>query len=75
MLLMCQESNEPFDFHTSEWFIITSIHISLYTYLDCTPSKVITESPTMGDFYGTGIEIWAGFGLNGQLSCLYIYLK
>ena len=20
----------------------------------------------MGDFYGTGIEIWAGFGLNGQ---------
>ena len=32
MLLMCQESNEPFDFHTSEWFIITSIHISLYIF-------------------------------------------
>ena len=21
----------------------------------------------MGDFYGTGIEIWAGFGPNGRL--------
>ena len=26
----------------------------------------------MGDFYGTGIEIWAGCGPNGQLSCLNI---
>jgi hypothetical protein len=24
----------------------------------------------VGDFYGTGIEIWAGFGPNGRLSCL-----
>ena len=23
----------------------------------------------MGDFYGTGIKIWSGFGPNGQLSC------
>ena len=27
----------------------------------------------MGDFYGTGIEIWAGFGPNGQLSCLHSF--
>ena len=25
----------------------------------------------VGDIYGTGIEIWAGFGPNGQLSCLH----
>ena len=25
------------------------------------------KSPAVGDFYGTGIEIWAGFGPVGQL--------
>ena len=24
------------------------------------------RSPTVGDFYGTGIEIWAGFGPIGS---------
>ena len=28
-------------------------------------SKSLYRSPTMGDFYGTGIEIWAGFGSVG----------
>ena len=27
----------------------------------------------MGDFYGTGIEIWAEFGPNGQLSSLHSF--
>jgi hypothetical protein len=27
----------------------------------------------VGDFYGTAIEIWAGFGPNGQLSCLHSF--
>ena len=25
----------------------------------------------MGDFYGTGIEIWAGFGPNGPMKLSY----
>ena len=32
-----------------------------------------TTSPAVGDFYGTRIVIWAGFGPNGQLSCLYSF--
>ena len=29
----------------------------------------------MGDFYGTGIEIWAGFGLVWQLlSFFYVFM-
>ncbi len=28
------------------------------------------SSPAVEDIYGTGIEIWAGFGPNGRLSCL-----
>jgi hypothetical protein len=36
-------------------------------------TKVIIESPVVGDFYGTGIEIWAGFGPNGRLSCLHSF--
>jgi len=32
-----------------------------------------SQSPTVGDFYGTGIEIWAGFGPNGRLSCLHSF--
>ena len=28
-------------------------------------AKSLERSPAVGDFYGTGIEIWAGFGLNG----------
>jgi hypothetical protein len=31
------------------------------------------QSPAVGDFYGTGIEIWAGFGPNGRLSCLHSF--
>jgi hypothetical protein len=34
--------------------------------------KVIIEKSRGGIFFGTGIEIWAGFGPNGQLSCLHI---
>ena len=30
-------------------------------------SKSLERSPVVGDFYGTGIEIWAGFGPVGQL--------
>ena len=28
----------------------------------CFYSKSLERSPAVGDFYGTGIEIWAGFG-------------
>ena len=35
--------------------------------------KSLQRSPVVGDFYGTEIEIWAGFGLNGQLSCLHSF--
>ena len=31
--------------------------------------KSLQSSPAVGDFYGTGIEILAGFGQNGRLSC------
>ena len=30
-------------------------------------SKSLERSPAVGDFYGTRIEIWAGFGLVRQL--------
>ena len=30
-------------------------------------SKSLQRSPAVGDFYGTGIEIWAGFGPVRQL--------
>ena len=30
-------------------------------------TKSLERSPAVGDFYGTGIEIWAGFGLVWQL--------
>ena len=30
-------------------------------------AKSLERSPAVGDFYGTGIEIWAGFGLVRQL--------
>ena len=30
-------------------------------------SKSLERSPAVGDFYGTRIEIWAGFGPVGQL--------
>ena len=30
-------------------------------------SKSLERSPAVGDFYGTGIEIWAGFGPVRQL--------
>ena len=35
--------------------------------------KVIIEKSRGGRFHGTGIEIWAGFGPNGQLSCLHSF--
>ena len=35
--------------------------------------KVILEKSRGGRFYGTGIEIWAGFGPNGRLSCLHSF--
>ena len=38
-------------------------------------SKSLQTSPAVGDFYGTGIEIWAGFRPNGQLSCLHTFKK
>ena len=48
-----------------------------YMEMDCTlcnaQPKSLKRSPAVGDFYGTGIEIWAGFGLNGQLSCLHSF--
>ena len=31
------------------------------------PTKSLERSPAVGDFYGTGIEIWAGFGPVWQL--------
>ena len=37
------------------------------------PSKSLERSPAVGDFYGTRIEIWAGFGPNGQLFCLHSF--
>ena len=37
---------------------LTCYFIFMYTY---------TRSRTLGDFYGTGIEIWAGFGPVWQL--------
>ena len=30
-------------------------------------AKSLERSPAVGDFYGTGIEIWAGFGPVRQL--------
>jgi hypothetical protein len=30
-------------------------------------TKSLERSPAVGDFYGTGIEIWAGFGPVRQL--------
>ena len=30
-------------------------------------AKSLERSPAVGDFYGTGIESWAGFGPNGRL--------
>ena len=30
-------------------------------------AKSLERSPAVGDFYGTGIEIWAGFGPIRQL--------
>ena len=30
------------------------------------PAKSLKRSPTLGDFYGTGIEIRAGFGPIGS---------
>ena len=32
------------------------------------PPKSLQRSPAVGDFYGTGIEIWAGFGQNGWIA-------
>ena len=29
-------------------------------------AKSLERSPAVGDFYGTGIEIWAGFGPIGS---------
>ena len=37
------------------------------------PPKSLQRSPAVGDFYGTGIEIWAEFGPNGQLFCLHSF--
>ena len=39
-------------------------------------TKSLERSPAVGDFYGTGIEIWAGFGpiwqlLRPVLSCFH----
>ena len=36
-------------------------------------AKSLERSPAVGDFYGTGIEFWAGLGPNGRLSCLYSF--
>ena len=35
--------------------------------------SLLVRSYEVGDFCGTGIEIWAGFGLNGRLSCLHSF--
>ena len=34
---------------------------------DCLYTKSLERSPAVGDFYGTRIEIWAGFGPVRQL--------
>ncbi len=32
---------------------------------DPVKAKSLKSSPSVGDFHGTGIELWAGFGPNG----------
>ena len=43
---------------------IDSLEVKAGTYLQ---PKSLERSPAVGDFYGTGIEIWAGFGPLRQL--------
>ena len=40
--------------------------LHLYCTFSALP-KSLERSPAVGDFYGTGIEIWAGFGPVRQL--------
>ena len=71
--------------HISSEFMLRSMYLSIFLSIFhvivgksisfCTwmKSKSLWRSPAVGDFYGTGIEIWAGFGPNGQLSCLHSF--
>ena len=70
-------------FYASEYFLVFSFAdawLMLLIFLNCISTreafkycKCCYQSPVVGDFYGTGIEIWAGFGLKGQLSCLHSF--
>ena len=40
---------------------------ALFLLLERSMTKSLERSPAVGDFYGTGIEIWAGIGPVQQL--------
>ena len=47
--------------------------LKLVHHFEDLQAKSLYRSPVVAEFYGTGIEIWAGFGPNGQISCLYSF--
>ena len=54
------------------WFS-ASLMVARVKEVGAVHTKSLFRSPAVGDFYGTWIKIWAGFGLNGQLSCLHSF--
>ena len=54
------------------WFS-ASLMVARVKEVGAVHTKSLFRSPAVGDFYGTWIEIWAVFGLNGQLSCLHSF--
>ena len=61
--------------NSSDWTSLTACHTvpPPNTHTFCVVINDHRQSPEVGDFYGTGIEIWAGFGPKGWLSCLHSF--